>query len=452
MTRRSPLWRVLALLAALSLFAAACGDDDDEPEATGGEETEEEAPAEEEEEEAATGTLEGMRGTLPLIELSEDFESRLLEQDSALVDFNYAAETYDAVTITALAVQIAGSDGIEHASEINGVTRGGEKCDSYQACNDLIAAGTTDIDYDGISGPGEFSGNGEPTEASYGVQTFGADNRIDAEATEFRTATAPPEADVDPTPVEGTRAGDGVFKVGTLLPETGSLAFLGPPEIAGAQLAVADINAAGGVLGVPAEITLSDSGDTSTDIANQSVDRLLGENVDVIVGAASSGVTLTVIDKVVNAGVTMFSPANTSKALSTYADKGLYFRTAPSDILQGQVLGEVIVDDGGATVGILALDDPYGTGLAEDLEASLTESGAEVVAVEIYDPAATTFDAEVGAMVSADPDAIVVIGFEESSRILTTMIEQGVGPGDKAVYGVDGNMGNALGESFEAGE
>ena len=54
--------------------------------------------------------------------------------------------------------------------------------------------------------------------------------------------------------------------------------------------------------------------------------------------------------------------------------------------------------------------------------------------------------------VSADPDAIVVIGFEESSRIVTTMIEQGVGPGDKGVYGVDGNMGNALGESFEAGE
>ena len=66
----------------------------------------------------------------------------------------------------------------------------------------------------------------------------------------------------------------------------------------------------------------------------------LGQNVDAIVGAASSSVsTLSVIDKVTTAGVTMFSPANTSKQLSDYPDKGLYFRHAPSDILQGQVLG-----------------------------------------------------------------------------------------------------------------
>src|SRR3546814_4303426 len=75
----------------------------------------------------------------------------------------------------------------------------------------------------------------------------------------------------------------------------------------------------------------------------------------------------------------MFSPANTSKAFSTYADKGLYFRNAPSDILQGSTLADVIVQDGHTTVGILALDDDYGTGLAEDLTAALTEGGAEVV-------------------------------------------------------------------------
>ena len=83
-----------------------------------------------------------------------------------------------------------------------------------------------------------------------------------------------------------------------------------------------------------------DSGDTTTDTANQTVDRLLSQNVDAIIGAASSGVTLTVIDKITGAGVVQFSPANTSKTLSDYPDKGLYFRTAPPDILQGAVLGE----------------------------------------------------------------------------------------------------------------
>jgi branched-chain amino acid transport system substrate-binding protein len=211
---------------------------------------------------------------------------------------------------------------------------------------------------------------------------------------------------------------------------------------------VADINAAGGVLGKPTELTLGDSGDTSTDIANQTADRLLGEGVDAIIGAASSGVTLTVIDKITGAGVVQISPANTAKSLSTYDDNGLYFRTAPSDILQGQVVGELILEDGNQTVGILALQDPYGEGLAEDITAAVTDAGGEVVATEIYDPNAQTFDAEVGAMVSADPDAIVVIGFDESGRVLTTMIEQGIGPDTKMVYGTDGNMGNALGEQF----
>src|SRR5207249_11507793 len=131
-----------------------------------------------------------------------------------------------------------------------------------------------------------------------------------------------------------------------LLAEAGSLACPGPPERAGVRRAVKEINDAGGVLGKPIEVSEGDSGDTSTDIASKTVDRELGEGVDAIVGAASSGVTLTVIDKIVNAGVVTFSPANTSKKLSSYPDKGLYFRDAPSDILQGQILGDTIAADG----------------------------------------------------------------------------------------------------------
>ena len=86
--------------------------------------------------------------------------------------------------IIALAVEIARTDGIEYASEINGVTRDGTKCTSFAECRDLIAAGE-DIDYDGISGPLEFDGNGEPTHASYGLLRMGDNNRIDPTLTEF---------------------------------------------------------------------------------------------------------------------------------------------------------------------------------------------------------------------------------------------------------------------------
>jgi ABC-type branched-subunit amino acid transport system substrate-binding protein len=477
--QKSRVRRVGALLVGLSLVAAACGDDDDE----GSDATE--APSEEtsapettaaaespETTEAMTdttagsettaggggdtaGALAGMKGTTPLVELSDDFKTRLndfwVEQgNDALVDYNYAAESYDAVVIIALAAQIAGDDGSALANEIVGVTKEGEKCTDFASCLAIVEAGG-DIDYDGLSGPLTFNGNGEPLEASYGVLQFGDDNRLDDSLTEFVTASAPASAELPLSEVGVDRAGDGVLKIGTLLPETGSLAFLGPPEFAGVALAVADVNEAGGVLGAPVELSQGDSGDTSTDIASQEADRLLGEGVDAIIGAASSSVTLTVIDKITQAGVVQFSPANTSLALVDYPDNGLYFRNAPPDDLQGSVVAGLVADDGNSSAYILALDDAYGTSLADVVESVLTESGVEVLDKVIYDPEATSFDAEVDAVVDADPDAIVLITFDEGSRILRTMVERGIGPNDKAVYGVDGNMGNALGENFDAG-
>src|SRR3546814_2814375 len=142
--------------------------------------------------------------------------------DPDLSDFNYAADSYDATIIIALATAKAGGDGIEMANEINGITREGEKCDSFESCLAISDAGG-DPDYDGASGPMEFSGNGEPTVASYGVLTFGDDNRIDDEITEFVVANAPAEADVPQQAAEGNRAGDGELKSGTPL-QTGRAA------------------------------------------------------------------------------------------------------------------------------------------------------------------------------------------------------------------------------------
>ncbi len=60
---------------------------------------------------------------------------------------------------------------------------------------------------------------------------------------------------------------DGAFHVGTILPATGNLAFLGPPEVAGVKLAVKDIEATGDAFPFSVELTERDSGDTTTDIA-----------------------------------------------------------------------------------------------------------------------------------------------------------------------------------------
>lgn len=264
---------------------------------------------------------------------------------------------------------------------------------------------------------------------------------------------AAPEASSSASP----RTGDGTLKIGTLLPETGSLEILGPPEIAAVKLAVQDINEAGGVLGKDVEVEYRDSGDTSTDIANQSVDDLLDAGVDAVVGAASSSVTLTVIDKITGSGVLQISPANTSTTLSEYKDQDLYFRTAPSDVYQGRVVGETALADGAETLGILALQDAYGTSLADQAEQAFTDGGGEVVEKKIYDPKADEYSSEVGSIVDANPDAIALIGFgPDTAKMLDEMVKQGLLPladSGKSLIMVDGNMSNTIdvGEGLLAG-
>ena len=279
----------------------------------------------------------------------------------------------------------------------------------------------------------------------------------DGSATTEAPSTEAPSTEAPSTEAPSTEApsteapsdaGDQLV-LGGLLPETGNLAFLGPPEIAGVELAVEDVNAAGGVLGQPVVYLPGDSGDNG-EVANATVDRLLAEDVDGFIGAASSGVSLTVIDKITQAGKVHFSPANTSPTFTDYDDNGLYFRTAPSDVVQGAALADILIADGNASATFLVLNDAYGTGLLEYTKGPFEAQGGVVDAENIYDPKAENFDDVVAVAVEAGSDAIVIIGFDETSKILTGLIEAGVGPtSDTNVYGVDGNMGNALAEAFD---
>ncbi len=236
-----------------------------------------------------------------------------------------------------------------------------------------------------------------------------------------------------------TGTGDGSLVVGSLLPTTGDLAFLGPPEIAGVDTAIEDINAAGGVLGKPVKHVEADSGDGTPNIAPTSVDKLLSQKSDVIVGAASSSVSLSVIDKIINAGVVQFSPANTSTAFDTYDDKNLYFRTAPSDVLQGAVMANLVVGDGFKNVAILARQDSYGEALADQVSKGIEGGGSKVATKTLYSADASNYTAEVNKVAATNPDAIVLIAFNETTKIIPQMIAKGIGPQDLQIYFVDGN-------------
>ena len=241
------------------------------------------------------------------------------------------------------------------------------------------------------------------------------------------------------------------LKVGSLLPQTGDLAFLGPPEFAGVDLAVQEINAAGGVLGSDIVHIVGDSGDTSTNIASQTVDSHIAAGASVIFGAASSGVSLTVIDKITSAGLLQMSPANTSPAFTTYADDNLYWRVAPSDAMQGLVLAEQAVKDGFTKAAAIARQDAYGEGLLKAFSKNFAAAGGTVTSEIVYDPTAASFEAEVAEIKAGGPEVVVVITFEEGVKLIQEMIKQGVGPQQVKVYLVDGNLSTTAFADFPAG-
>lgn len=410
------------------------------------------------------GALEGMRGTRPLAVACGTVGARCGDDQDPqwakelndfwvsigkpkLDSYEYASEAFDSVIVAALAAEAAGTDGSALADEVIGLTRDGTKCTAFAECLALLKEGV-DIDYDGRSGKFTMNGLGEVVESNYAVVEFGPDNRIDPDRTEYREVTATWAFVPRPDPVP-TRQGNGVLKIGSLLPLTGQLATYGPPQFAGVEYAVAVINKAGGVLGNEVEYVEGDCGDTSTLKAESTVQRLFAEDVDVIIGPSSTTVTKNVIETILGAGIVQFSPANTNMELVGFEDNGLYFRAAPADDIQAYLLGLVMDEDNASRVHIVHSADLYGTSVGDRLQVVLKQRGIEVARVTPYDIATSDFAPVVQEIVDSATDSVVVIGFDEVARLLRAMVTQDVGPKFRKVYGIDAIMGNALGENFD---
>ena len=261
-------------------------------------------------------------------------------------------------------------------------------------------------------------------------------------AAEEETAPETTEETTTSAPVETLD-----LKIGTALPVTGNLAFLGPPEEAGVALAQADINAA--AAGINLEVVFGDSGDTDNKAYETEIPRLLNEGVSAIVGAASSGVSLQFIDQVTKeAGVIQISPANTSPTFTDYDDDGLFFRTAPSDVLQGEVLGNLLAADGHETVAMIVINDSYGTGLRDYTTLAFEAAGGSVVATPSYNVGDTNFTSQINEMLALDPDAIVVLAFDETKTIVPALIDAGFS--NDGLYFTDGNLADYSAD-FEPG-
>jgi neutral amino acid transport system substrate-binding protein len=259
------------------------------------------------------------------------------------------------------------------------------------------------------------------------------------------TSTASASSAAAPAAVatcSGSEDNKTTFKLGTFLPLTGSLSSLGPAAVAGSGQALSDIAKAGGVNGAAPCVISTDSSDIDhTTIGQQNIKKLLAANVSAILGAESSSVTESVLKTVAAQSTVMFSPANTDDALTGASP--WYFRDAPPNSVEGNALGQQIVQDGNSKVGMLVFNDSYGTNLRNSIQTSIEGAGGTVTyggkgKSQEFPSTETNFTSEVSAILATKPDAIIIDAFDQTAQILPALASAGWSM--KKVYFVDGNL------------
>ena len=253
----------------------------------------------------------------------------------------------------------------------------------------------------------------------------GSDGGSDDAVVEVETTEAPATTEAPTTTAAPAPAGDPLI-LASLMPLSGDLASLGPGIALGAALAVEQINAAGGINGQPVQLIEGDSGCDGA-VALTSLNDVIAQGAQGVMGAACSGTSLAILDTAIAAEVVMVSPSNTSPQFTKMDKKGFYARTAPSDLLQGEVLASLLVEDGVGSVSIISRADSYGRGLAEATAAAFEDAGGTVKTIVYHATDASDFSAEVTALGKGAADAIVGILFPETGcGVLQPAFEQGL--------------------------
>jgi branched-chain amino acid transport system substrate-binding protein len=242
---------------------------------------------------------------------------------------------------------------------------------------------------------------------------------------------------------------DGELKLGTLVPQTGDLSAIVKSLQTPVDMAVASINAAGGVNGKPVVVVEADDG-TNPNVATTSYAKLVNtDKVDAIIGPAPSGVASKLLESIGTDKVPTCSGSTTAANLSGGGD-GYFFRTAPGDDLQGPALATLITGDGKTKVAILARNDDYGKGFSESLKTALEDGGAEVTETVLYNPEASNFDADVQKALDSSPDAVAIIGFnDDGAKVVSTMIGKGAGPSQIPIYTADGMQSSSFAKTVD---
>ncbi len=203
-------------------------------------------------------------------------------------------------------------------------------------------------------------------------------------------------------------------KLGIIFGFTGPIESLTQPMAAAAELAMKEATDSGIFLGGSTVSSVrGDSTCIDSAAAVSAAERLVtSDKVNAIVGGDCSGVTGAILQNVARPnGIVMISPSATSPALSTAEDDGLFFRTSPSDARQGQIMTEILMEQGITKVPVTYTNSDYGKGLAEAFEAAFTAAGGTVTLNAAHEDGKADYSAEVGALAAAGGDRLVLAGY-----------------------------------------
>ncbi len=239
-------------------------------------------------------------------------------------------------------------------------------------------------------------------------------------------------------------------KIGVLLGYTGPIESMTPNMANGAELAMKEISDSKALLSGKVLVPIrADSTCIDAAAANAAAERLItSDGVAAIVGADCSGVTTSVLTNVAVAnGIVMISPSATSPALSTIEDNGLFFRTAPSDARQGQIVSKILMSKGVSEVAITYTNNDYGKGLADSIEKNFKADGGSVTINAPHEDGKADYSAEVGALASAGGEVLVVAGYldQGGQGIIRGALDTGA---FDTFYLPDGMTGDPLGAAI----
>ena len=241
------------------------------------------------------------------------------------------------------------------------------------------------------------------------------------------------------------------IKMGIILGFTGPIESLTPDMAGSAEVAFKEASDSGNLLGgekivvVRADSTCIDAG-----AATAAAERLVtSEKVVAIMGADCSGVTTAIANNVaVPNGVPMISPSATSPALTTIKDNGYFFRTAPSDARQGQVLAKIVMDRGISEIAVTHTNNDYGKGLTDSFSSAYTALGGKISATVPHEDGKADYSAEVASLDASGAEVLAVFGYVDQGGRYMIQTSLDSGAFDKFIL-ADGMYGDSLLENID---